>query len=113
MTSPLDRLGQERHRHTTVDVALVSMPWAPPTEPCLGLSILKACLHREHLRARVFHMAPALLRWCTIETYTFLADMWGVNDFLFTGTVDPEFDEVQRQTLHERAAAYADATHNG
>ena len=99
--------------HETADVALVSMPWAPPTEPCLGLSILKQCLQNEEIGARVFHLAPMLLRWCTIETYAFLADRWAFNDFLFTHIIDVGIDKGQEQALRDQAALYAEASHDG
>lgn len=99
---PPDRAGDG-----SVDVALVSMPWAPPTEPCLGLGILKACLQAKGIAARVFHMAPELLRWCTLETYAFLADLWGLDDFLFTGLIDDVIDDRQRETLQRRVEIYA------
>lgn len=91
-----------------IDVALVSMPWGPPTEPCLGLSILKSCLEKETISTSVFHMAPILLRWCTVETYAFLADRWGLNDFLFTGIIDPVVDDVQQRALKEQVELYAE-----
>jgi ribosomal peptide maturation radical SAM protein 1 len=96
----------------TIDVALVSLPWAPATEPLLGLSILKSCLTEKGVSSRVFHMPPSLLRWCTIETYTFLAEMWGVNEFLFSGIISREIDHRQETVLIDRCRAYADATNN-
>jgi hypothetical protein len=93
----------------TIDVALISMPWAPPTEPCLGLSILAQCLHNERITASVFHMAPVFLRWCTIETYAFVADQTGFNEFIFTGIIDSAFDETQQRALCEHANRCAEA----
>jgi ribosomal peptide maturation radical SAM protein 1 len=91
-----------RYRPTrTADVVLVSMPWAPPIEPALGLGILKACLLRASISARVFHAAPQLLRWCSLETYEFLASLWGINDFVFSGVLDEPTDGVQEERLHE------------
>src|SRR6185312_13043418 len=93
----------------TADVVIVSMPWAPPSEPSLAGAILKACLVREGISCRVLHAAPQMLRWTTIETYEFLADSWGLNEFLFTNELDPEFDEIQERRLWERARRYASA----
>ena len=87
-------------------VALVSLPWAPAAEPSLGLAILKASLERSGYAARVFHGAPELLRWLTIETYQFLADCWGINDFIFTGLLDPVIDETQAKRMFERSERY-------
>ncbi|MFE2151521.1 RiPP maturation radical SAM C-methyltransferase [Streptomyces lavendulae] len=88
------------------DIALVSMPWAPPNEPCLGLSILKACLTRADLSARVFHFATDLLRWLKYDTYQFLSDWWGLNEFLFTGTLDPSLGEKQKAAVVQRILTY-------
>ncbi|MFG3257217.1 RiPP maturation radical SAM C-methyltransferase [Streptomyces sp. NPDC048172] len=89
------------------DVALVSMPWAPVLEPSLGLGILKSCLDREGIAARVFHFAPELLRWTTLDTYQYLADSWGLNDFVFSGEIDRELGEQQRAAVVERVMTYA------
>jgi len=82
------------------DVTLVSMPWAPVHEPSLGLAILKSCLIQEGISTEVFHGAPELLRWVSVETYQFIADGWGINEFMFTGVLDPELDPTQEASLH-------------
>src|SRR5207253_814418 len=84
------------------EVALVSMPWAPPLEPSLGLGILKKCLGRAGHTARIFHLGPEFLRWLTPQTYQYLADGWGLNDFLFTGELDPGLSDRQMAVVHER-----------
>lgn len=89
------------------EVLLVSMPWAPAHEPSLGLAILKACLTRGGVSARVIHTAPFLLGWITRETYQFLADCWAINEFLFTKELDSSFDSAQQERLHERIEHYA------
>lgn len=99
-------------RTGTLDVALVSLPWAPATEPLLGLSILKAALAEDGYASRVFHTPPSLLRWCTIETYSFLSEMWGVNEFLFSGIISGVTDQRQLEVLSDRCEAYANATSN-
>jgi ribosomal peptide maturation radical SAM protein 1 len=88
-------------------VCLVSMPWAPPHEPSLGLGILKACLEQAGIRSHVLHAAPQLMRWTTSETYQFLADCWGINEFLFSGDLDCDLDESQKSRLLERLEHYA------
>lgn len=90
------------------EVVLVSMPWAPVHEPSLGLGILKSCLVRHGISCAVFHAAPELLRWLSVETYQFIADSWGVNELSFTGLIDEIFDEKQvRRLAHflEKCAA--------
>jgi ribosomal peptide maturation radical SAM protein 1 len=90
----------------TCDVALVSMPWAPPLEPCLGLGILKSCLTRAGISSRVFHFAGDLLRWLKHDTYQYMADSWGLNDFVFTAALDPVFGERQREAVVNRVLKY-------
>ena len=94
------------HDQDGIDVALVSMPWAPATEPCLGLSILKQCLINAGITTQVYHLAPSLLQWCSIETYTFLSELWAFNEFLFTGMLDGTLDEFQQHSFREQAATY-------
>jgi ribosomal peptide maturation radical SAM protein 1 len=84
-------------QHT--DIALVSMPWAPVAEPSLGLSLLHTHLAAAGHTSRVFHMAPRLLHWLTIETYELIAGTWGVNEFVFSRALDPRFDADQQAAL--------------
>jgi ribosomal peptide maturation radical SAM protein 1 len=88
------------------NVALVSMPWAPVVEPSLGLGILKTCLMGAGISARVFHVAPDLLRWLGHETYRFIADAWGLNEFVFSGCLDPVLGEQQKAAVVDRVVAY-------
>ena len=84
-------------------VVLVSMPWGPPHEPSLGLGVLKACLQHHAIDCTVIHAAPELLRWVTVETYQFLSDCWGLNEFIFTGELDNSaMDDKQSHALAER-----------
>lgn len=80
-------------------VALVSMPWAPVGEPSLGLALLKSSLQSSGFSSRVFHFAPRLLHWLTIETYEMIAGSWGINEFIFTGLLDSGFDARQQDAL--------------
>ena len=84
------------------EVALVSMPWAPPNEPCLGLAILKAALTRAGVSCRVQHAGPELLKFIEEDTYQFLAEAWGLNEFLFTALLDEDFDEAQMRAVTGR-----------
>ncbi|MFF0741872.1 RiPP maturation radical SAM C-methyltransferase [Streptomyces sp. NPDC004111] len=88
------------------EVALVSMPWGPPLEPCLGLGILKSCLNRAGISARVFHFASEMLRWTTMDTYQYLADSWGLNEFVFTAELDPKLGVRQQEAVVRRVQAY-------
>ena len=81
------------------DIVLVNMPWAPPTEPSLGLGILKSCLELEGFKVKVLHTSPKLLKWITIETYAFIAECWGIDEFLFTALLDPDCDDKQLNAL--------------
>ncbi|MDP4199999.1 MAG: RiPP maturation radical SAM C-methyltransferase [Bacteroidota bacterium] len=95
-----------------VDVVLVSMPWGPVSQPSLGLGVLKACLNQNGIRGKVFHASPRLLRWVSLATYEFLAGCWGINEFLFSGALDPECDEVQIKRLVEQAEKYVEEKRN-
>lgn len=76
-------------------IALVSMPWGMITEPCLGLSLLQAKLEAHGIESKIFHANIWLLRWLNFSTYEKLADVWALNDFLFTGILDEDLDEAQ------------------
>lgn len=110
MTQAIQTLrAKEKKAAARPSVVLVSMPWAPAAEPSLGLAILKASLQQNGISARVLHAAPMLLRWVSIDTYEFLADCWGVSEFLFTALLDPECDEGQLARLIERSEHYVSA----
>jgi len=85
--------------------ALVSMPWAPFSEPSLGLAILKAQLTREGITARVFHEGLGLLRHVTAGAYQQIAACWGLDEFVFTGVLDGAFTQDQIECVLERALA--------
>ena len=75
------------------------MPWGLITEPTLGLSILKAQLNITGLRSTIFYANLWLLNWLKSDTYEAVADIWGANDFLFTGVMDSELDDKQLHAL--------------
>jgi len=77
------------------DVVLVSLPWAPPTEPSLGLGILQSCLINAGFSAHCLYAAPRLLATLSPKTYEYLANTWGIADFLFTAVLDPLCDDNQ------------------
>jgi ribosomal peptide maturation radical SAM protein 1 len=81
---------------------LVSMPWTTLTEPSLGLGVLKAVLNAAGIRGRVRHLNLFALRFLQAKTYYALANVFALNDFLFSGVIDPEL--TPRQTRLLRAA---------
>jgi len=90
-------------------VVLVSMPWAPASEPSHGLAILRSCLLRAGHSAEVFHANSHFLRWVSFETSQFVADCWGLNEFVFTKVLDDEMDEAQLRALVSEAGVRASA----
>lgn len=83
-------------------VLLVSMPWTMLTEPSLGLSMLKAVLDREGIPCRVLHLNLHLLEFMQSKTYDSLARVYCLNDFLFSGVLDPTITLAQERVLRER-----------
>ncbi|MYN03669.1 RiPP maturation radical SAM protein 1 [Pseudoduganella sp. DS3] len=88
-------------------VLLASMPWATYAEPSLGLATLKAVLDEAQVASRVMHLNLGLLRHISADTFTMLAAFWGINEFLFSGALDPRFDEAQAACLVERCRLHA------
>lgn len=86
-----------------VDIRLVSMPWAVLTEPSLGLALLKSCLARSGHSARVHEFHLWMLEHLKASTYAALADLWGINDFLFSGVFEPELSSTQEEELRRYA----------
>lgn len=89
-------------------VALVSLPWAPLTEPSLALGILKAELARAGLTARVFHLNLGMLRHVTGAAYHQVAACWGLNEFTFSGVLDRDLAPAQLACMRERCFANTD-----
>ncbi len=81
------------------------MPWAPISEPALGLAILKAKAAAEGIEARVFHFGPALLRYLTAAAYQQVGDCWSINEFTFSGLLDDGFTADQADALLEQCHA--------
>jgi ribosomal peptide maturation radical SAM protein 1 len=88
-------------------IVLVSLPWAPPTEPSLGLAILKSSLAAAGIKSRVYHASTALLEWITYETHSLVASFWGCNEFVFTAGLDPIPDDAQLAALWTQAEVQA------
>lgn len=80
-------------------IKLVSMPWTTLTEPSLGLAILKRALSNAGFSCRVHHLNLFLLRHLTHQTYEAIAQTFALNDFVFTGLIDPEPTSKQLNLL--------------
>ena len=99
-----ESLARRRCAATHVDVELVSMPWTSLHEPSLGLGILSAVLTQAGLSAGVRHLNLSLLRYMRAGTYGAIADTFALNDFLFTGVLDPVMSTRQWGWLRSKAA---------
>lgn len=99
-------------------VTLISMPWTTVMEPSLGLGILRAVLDAAGIPARVEHRNLELLRWLTPTTYIALTNVFALNDFLFSATLDPQVTprqlrHLRGQTQHLLAGGSIDERTNG
>lgn len=83
----------------TPKVLLVSMPWTSLTEPSLGLSILKSKLNDAGIECSVKHFNIYLLNYLKESTYHTLADIFAVNDFLFSHVFENEISKEQNESL--------------
>ena len=110
LASPLRHSGDRMLVTAAARIALVSMPWAPITEPPLGLSILRACLSQAQICSRVFHFNLSLLKDLTYETYGQIADLYGINDFVFSGVLDAT--PVTAQRFNQLLRGIAQTKHN-
>ncbi len=80
-------------------VLLVSMPWTTLSEPSPGLGILKSVLASENIPCRVLHVNLYLLEHLQASTYEALSVVYSLNDFLFSGVLDPEVTNEQQRWL--------------
>ena len=87
-------------------VLLVSPPWTSLNEPSLGLGLLRAVLDRHGVASRVLHLNLFALDWLRGDTYDALADVYGLNDFLFSGILDPVVTPAQRRLIFEEFFLY-------
>lgn len=85
-------------------VLLVSPPWTSLNEPSLGLGLLRAVLDRHGIASRVLHLNLFALDLLRGDTYNALADVYGLNDFLFSGILDPSVTSSQRRLLWRKCA---------
>lgn len=84
-------------------VLLISMPWTTLIEPSLGLGLLRAVLDRRRIPCRVLHLNLFLLQHLKARTYFALANGYALNDFLFSGTLDPTVTNAQQRWLRQKA----------
>ncbi len=85
-------------------VLLVSPPWTSLNEPSLGLALLSAVLEKAAIPRRVVHLNLFTLAFLRAETYAALARVYALNDFLFSGVLDPEVTPRQLRLLREKAS---------
>ena len=85
-------------------VWLGSLPWTNITQPNLGLAILKSVLAAEGIHCRVEHTNLEMLRFLREGTYVGLAQIWALNDYVFTGSLDVQPVGRRRQLVTETIA---------
>lgn len=88
-------------------VVLVSPPWTSLNEPSLGLSILKAVLAKQGISCRVYHLNLFALDFLRGETYAAIGQTFALNDFVFSGLMDPVPSARQLRVLREKCAELA------
>jgi ribosomal peptide maturation radical SAM protein 1 len=80
-------------------VLLINLPWPDLTEPNLGLGILRAVLDEEGIQCHVLHLNLFLLEHLRAYSIFALANTFALNDFLFSGILDPTVSRKQQQWL--------------
>lgn len=78
------------------------MPWTTLAEPSLGLGLLKAVLDSNQIPCRVLHLNLFLLQHIKASTYVALAQTYALNDFMFSGSLDPVVTNTQYRLLREK-----------
>src|SRR5262245_49730486 len=81
---------------------LVSLPWTTLTEPSLGLAILRATLDDAGIYCRVEHANIYVLQFLRPQTYYAIANTFALNDFLFSGVLNPGLTNQQFRWLREK-----------
>lgn len=85
-------------------VLLCSPPWTSLNEPSLGLALLRSVLDNENIPCRVFHLNLFTLEFLKGPTYSALARVYALNDFVFSGVLDPEVTPRQLRLLREKCS---------
>ncbi|MEA2496611.1 MAG: hypothetical protein QOJ29_4522, partial [Thermoleophilaceae bacterium] len=83
-------------------VLLVSPPWTSLEEPSLGCAILKATLQQQDVECRVVHVNLFATEFLRQRSYWALARVFALNDFMFTGSLDPDVTTTQLRILREK-----------
>lgn len=83
---------------------LASVPWTNINEPSLGLALLKAVLNDAGVPCRVRHLNLLTLDFLNAGTYGALARVYALNDFVFSGVLDPRVTPKQLRLLREKCA---------
>ena len=78
---------------------LLSLPWTSLVEPSLGLGILKAELEIKNIECKVKHLNILLLKYMRATTYVSIANMFAVNEFLFTYIFEKNISKKQLSSL--------------
>ncbi|MCP3851800.1 MAG: RiPP maturation radical SAM protein 1 [Gammaproteobacteria bacterium] len=81
------------------NVILVSMPWAPVTEPSLALATLAGELNNFGISTHALHLNLGLLKYLRFSSYKRIADLYALNDMLFTATFHSNIDSRQKKEL--------------
>lgn len=89
-------------RAASPSTLLVSMPWTTVTQPSLGLGILRAVLDTNGIPCRVLHLNLFLLEHLKATSYQTLANVYALNDFLFSATLDPAVTNMQQRLLRQK-----------
>ncbi|MGE5602922.1 MAG: hypothetical protein ACM30E_07710 [Nitrososphaerales archaeon] len=63
------------------------------------MSLLRAVLDGKGIPCRVWHLNLFLLQYLKADTYNALANVFGLNDFLFSGVMDPQVSHRQERWL--------------
>jgi ribosomal peptide maturation radical SAM protein 1 len=83
-------------------VLLVSTPWTVLGAPSLGLGLLRAVLDQAGISCKVRHLSLFMLEHLRAKTYEDLADAYGLNDFMFSGAIEPGATNAQLRALRDR-----------
>ena len=77
------------------------MPWGSIQEPSLGASLLASSLRSEGIQTEVLYLQHRLLRYVSDASYRRLADVFALNDFIFSSIFENEISSHQSQVLND------------
>lgn len=78
---------------------LVSLPWSTLKEPSLELGLLSAILKDASIPCKVKHLNLFFSELLQTNCYDSLGSIFALNDFLFSGVLNPEISNKQKQWL--------------